>query len=44
MRHLSTGLWWLGVLPGLALLLVVVAFDVLANQLRALLDPRESAL
>jgi peptide/nickel transport system permease protein len=44
MRHLSTGLWWLGVLPGLALLLVVVAFDVLANQLRALLDPREGAL
>ncbi len=42
MRHLSTGYWWLGVFPGLALLVCVKAFDILGNQLQALLDPKLS--
>ncbi|MBD1918252.1 MULTISPECIES: ABC transporter permease [Cyanophyceae] len=42
MRHLSTGYWWLGVMPGLLLLLSVKAFDWLGENLRALLDPRTS--
>lgn len=42
MRHLSTGYWWLAVMPGLALLLMVKAFDVLGENVRALLNPRTS--
>lgn len=40
MRELSGGAWWLALLPGLALLTVVKAVDVLGEQLRALTDPR----
>ncbi|GAA3410173.1 ABC transporter permease [Paenibacillus hodogayensis] len=42
MRYLSTGLWWLAFFPGLCLLLVVRAFDVAGEQLRLLLDPRQT--
>jgi len=40
MRYLSTGMWWLAVFPGLALLLVVRGIDLLGDNVRALLDPR----
>lgn len=40
MRYLSTGIWWLAALPGLALLLVVKGVDVLGEQVRLLSDPR----
>ncbi len=40
MRHLSTGYWWLAALPGAALLAMVKIFDVLGENVRALLDPR----
>lgn len=40
MRHLSTGYWWLAVLPGLSLVFTVKLFDILGNSLRTLLDPR----
>jgi peptide/nickel transport system permease protein len=42
MRHLSTGYWWLGVLPGAALLIAVKAFDILGENIRALVDPKTS--
>jgi peptide/nickel transport system permease protein len=42
MRHLSTGYWWLGVLPGLLLLATVKAFDTLGENIRTLLDPKTS--
>lgn len=42
MRHLSTGYWWLGVMPGLLLLLSVQAFDVLGENVRTLIDPKTS--
>ena len=42
MRHLSTGYWWLGVMPGVLLLLCVKAFDWLGENLRSLLDPKTS--
>ncbi len=42
MRHLSTGRWWLAVLPGLSLLVMVKAFDVLGESVRALTDPKTS--
>ena len=40
MRYLSAGSWWLAVFPGLALLLVVLAFDRLGTLLRRLVDAR----
>ena len=39
MRELSAGTWWLALLPGLALLVVVKAVDTIGQQLRALTDP-----
>lgn len=40
MRYLSAGMWWLAVAPGLALVITVLAFDILGQNARALLDPR----
>lgn len=40
MRYLTTGMWWLAVAPGLALVLSAMTFDVLGNNVRALLDPK----
>jgi peptide/nickel transport system permease protein len=42
MRHLSTGYWWLGVFPGLLLLISVQAFDILGENVRTLIDPKTS--
>lgn len=42
MRHLSTGYWWLGVMPGALLLLSVKAFDWLGENVRSLFDPKTS--
>jgi peptide/nickel transport system permease protein len=39
MRYLSMGLWWLAVAPGIALVVMVKAFDILGSNVRALLDP-----
>ncbi len=40
MMHLSAGRWWLTLLPGLALLVIVRTFDILGDNIRALIDPR----
>jgi peptide/nickel transport system permease protein len=42
LRHLSTGYWWLAVIPGAALLVMVKAFDILGENCRSLLNPRTS--
>ncbi|MGO5028567.1 ABC transporter permease [Candidatus Agathobaculum pullicola] len=39
MRYISTGMWWSAVLPGLALVLIVLLVDKLGDNLRMLLDP-----
>ncbi|EGO65226.1 ABC transporter permease [Acetonema longum] len=39
MKHLATGMWWLAFFPGLALLLVVMLFDLVGDYLKALIDP-----
>lgn len=39
MRYLSTGMWWLAFFPGLALLVMVRAFDVLGDNLYILKNP-----
>ncbi|MGH8929863.1 MAG: ABC transporter permease [Egibacteraceae bacterium] len=40
MRYLPAGDWWLALLPGVALLGVVLAVDMVGGNLRTLLDPR----
>ena len=39
MQYLSMGYWWLAVLPGLALVAVVIVFDRLGSSLRDLVAP-----
>lgn len=39
MKHLATGMWWLAFFPGLILVLVVIMFDAIGDNLRILLDP-----
>ena len=40
MRHLSTGYWWLAILPGISLVFTVKLFDILGSNLRTILEPR----
>jgi len=42
MRYLSTGQWWLAFFPGLALLVIVRTFDVIGDNLRAIINPYTS--
>lgn len=42
MRSLTAGLWWLGVLPGVCLLGMVLMFGRIAEGLRLVLDPRRA--
>ncbi|WBQ07950.1 ABC transporter permease [Kribbella sp. CA-293567] len=44
MRFLSAGAWWLAVLPGLCLLVIVKLVDAIGENTRALLDPRSHHL
>ena len=39
MRYLSTGMWWMAVLPGLLLVILVLLIDKLGHLLRLILDP-----
>lgn len=42
MKYLSSGMWWLAVLPGLSLVFIVVLFEKLGDHLKVLLDPHSS--
>ena len=42
MAYLSAGYWWLALLPGLALVGVVMLFDVAGSSLRKLIDPHSA--
>jgi len=42
MRYLSAGYWWLAFFPGLALLIVVLVFDMIGDNLRKLMDPKSA--
>jgi peptide/nickel transport system permease protein len=41
--YLLTGEWWLSVYPGIAIAIAVVAFNLLGDGLRDVLDPRHDA-
>lgn len=42
MGYLAAGLWWLAFFPGLSLLIIVRAFDMIGDNLRMLLDPHSA--
>jgi len=42
MQHLASGMWWLAFFPGLCLLALVRAFDIIGNNLRLLIDPHKA--
>jgi peptide/nickel transport system permease protein len=39
LKHIATGMWWLMLFPGVALVAVVMLFDKLGDQVKLLLDP-----
>ena len=42
MKYLTTGMWWLAFFPGLSLLVIVRAFDIIGENLRLLIDPHNA--
>ncbi|MDR3292401.1 MAG: ABC transporter permease [Methanobrevibacter sp.] len=42
MKYLSNGAWWLAFFPGLSLLIIVLLFDVIGDNLQKLLDPTQA--
>lgn len=39
MRYLSAGMWWMAVLPGLMLVVIVLMIDRMGENLRKVIDP-----
>lgn len=39
MKYISTGMWWLAFFPGLMLVLIVLLFDRLGENLKKIVDP-----
>lgn len=39
MKHITTGKWWLALFPGIMLLLAVILFDVIGENLKKLINP-----
>ena len=42
MKYLAMGRWWLALFPGLLLVLVVLMFHVLGDNLSRLIDPKQA--
>jgi len=42
MSYLAMGAWWLAFFPGLALVIVVLLFDIIGDNLKRLFDPSEA--
>ena len=42
MTYLAMGAWWLAFFPGLALLIVVLLFDIIGDNLKRLVDPSQA--
>jgi peptide/nickel transport system permease protein len=39
LKHIATGMWWLVFFPGASLVIIVMLFDTLGDQVKLLLDP-----
>lgn len=42
MKYLSAGYWWLAFFPGLSLLIVVLAFDLIGDNIGLLMNPKSA--
>jgi peptide/nickel transport system permease protein len=42
MKYLSAGYWWLAFFPGLSLLIVVLTFDMIGDNLGKMIDPKSA--
>ena len=42
MTYLAMGAWWLAFFPGIALLIVVLLFDIIGDNLKRLFDPSQA--
>ena len=42
MKYLSTGMWWLAFFPGLMLVIIVLLFDKLGENIKKIIDPYSS--
>lgn len=42
-EYMVTGQWWVGIFPGLALIVMVLGFNMLGDGLQDLLDPRRKS-
>ncbi len=42
LTYLAMGAWWLAFFPGLSLLIVVLLFDIMGDNLKRLIDPTEA--
>ena len=42
LNYLSTGQWWIALMPGLSLLLIVRLFDILGESVQALFNPHRA--
>jgi peptide/nickel transport system permease protein len=42
-EFMATGQWWVGIFPGVALILLVLGFNMLGDGLQDLFDPRRRA-
>ena len=42
MQYLAMGAWWLAFFPGISLLIVVLLFDIIGDNLKRLVDPSEA--
>ncbi|WP_406657184.1 ABC transporter permease [Methanolobus sp. ZRKC2] len=42
MKYLSAGYWWLAFFPGLSLLIVILIFDIIGENLGKMLDPKKA--
>jgi peptide/nickel transport system permease protein len=40
-REYTTNAWWVSVVPGVALAMIVISFNLLGDWLREALDPRQ---
>ncbi len=39
MKYLATGNWWLAIFPGISLLIIVLLFDIIGENIKKILDP-----
>ncbi|CAM3418589.1 ABC transporter permease [Marinicrinis lubricantis] len=44
MRYLSIGMWWLAFFPGMSLVMMVMLFDRMGENVRRLMDPKHERL